>query len=87
MDTNIKEPFAGDPFDHAAPLPIPAETNWRADYRLAFYRNQVIERYELSQIPNGEHLLVATEGSQPQIARIAGDRRVSRLDGGLDRRV
>jgi hypothetical protein len=34
MDTNIQEPFAGDPFDHAAPLPIPAETNWRADYRL-----------------------------------------------------
>ena len=49
------------------------------EYDLAFYRNQLIERYELSQIPNGEHLLVATEGSQPQIARIAGDRRVSRL--------
>src|SRR5207245_8883765 len=49
------------------------------EYGLAFYRNQVIERYDLSQIPNGEHLLVATEGSQPQIARIAGDRRVSRL--------
>ena len=37
MDTNIQEPFAGDLF---APLPTPAETNWRAE-RLAFYRNHV----------------------------------------------
>ena len=49
------------------------------EYGLAFYRNQVISRYELGEIPPGEHLLVAVEGSQPQITKLTGDCRVSHL--------
>jgi 4-amino-4-deoxy-L-arabinose transferase-like glycosyltransferase len=49
------------------------------EYGLAFYRNQVISRYEQGIVPPTEHLLVAPEGLQPEIARIAADRRISRL--------
>ena len=49
------------------------------EYGLAFYRNQAIVRYEWGTIPPGEHLLVAPEGSQPEIARIAVGRRVAWL--------
>jgi 4-amino-4-deoxy-L-arabinose transferase-like glycosyltransferase len=49
------------------------------EYGLAFYRNQVIDRYELGQVPTGEHLLVAPEGSQAAIAKQIAGRRVSYL--------
>jgi 4-amino-4-deoxy-L-arabinose transferase-like glycosyltransferase len=49
------------------------------EYGLAFYRNQIIDRYELGQIPVGEHLVVAPEGSQTAIARQVAGRRVSYL--------
>ncbi|HMK23618.1 MAG TPA: glycosyltransferase family 39 protein, partial [Terriglobales bacterium] len=37
------------------------------EYGLAFYRNQVIPRYEQQQVPDGEHLLVVPEGARPAI--------------------
>ncbi len=49
------------------------------DYGLTFYRNQIPAHYELGQIPSGEHLLVAPEGAEPQIAKVTPDRRVSHL--------
>jgi 4-amino-4-deoxy-L-arabinose transferase-like glycosyltransferase len=49
------------------------------EYGLTFYRNQAITRYEWGTIPPGEHLLVATQGSQAEIARIAADRRIAHL--------
>jgi len=49
------------------------------DYGLAFYRDQIPAHYELGQIPSGEHLLVAPEGAEPQIAKATPDRRVSHL--------
>ena len=49
------------------------------EYGLGFYRNQAIVRYEWGTIPPSEHLLVAPEGSQPEIARIAVGRRVAWL--------
>jgi len=49
------------------------------EYGLAFYRNQVIDRYEWGQVPAGEHLVVAPEGSQAAIAKQVAGRRVSYL--------
>ena len=50
-----------------------------AEFGLQFYRNQAIPRYELDQIPDGEHLVVAPEGREPDLARTAGDRKVTYL--------
>ena len=49
------------------------------EYGLAFYRNQVIDRYERGEIPAGEHLLIAPEGSQARIAGRTAGRRVAYL--------
>lgn len=51
----------------------------QTEYGLAFYRNQIIERYESGQIPATEHLVVAPEGSQTSIAKKVAGRRVSYL--------
>ncbi len=56
-------------------LRLPRET----EYGLQFYRNQNIVRYELGQIPDGEHLLVAREGWQKNIAKWTTGRRVTYL--------
>src|SRR5262249_4080166 len=53
------------------------------DYGLAFYHNQIIAHYEWGQIPSSEHILIALEGHESDIAKIAGDRRVSHLGGSL----
>jgi hypothetical protein len=54
-------------------LRLPRET----EYGLQFYRNQSIARYELGQIPDKEHLLVAREGWQKNIAKWTTGRRVT----------
>jgi 4-amino-4-deoxy-L-arabinose transferase-like glycosyltransferase len=64
--------------NHPLPLAV-AHVSREVEYGLAFYRNQVIDRYELGQIPSGEHLLVAPEGSQVAIAKEVAGRRVSYL--------
>ncbi len=46
------------------------------EYGLQFYRNRNIPRYELGQIPDGEHLLVAHEGWQKNVAKWTAGRRV-----------
>ena len=51
----------------------------QTEYGLAFYRNQIIERYESGQIPATDHLVVAPEGSQTSIAKKVAGRRVSYL--------
>ena len=62
------------------PLPMAvARVSRETEFGLAFYRNQVIDRYELGQVPVGEHLLVAPEGSQVAIAKQVPGRRVSYL--------
>jgi 4-amino-4-deoxy-L-arabinose transferase-like glycosyltransferase len=47
---------------------VPRET----EYGLGFYRDQVVSRYELGQIPEGEHLVVAAQGFQKGVAKAAG---------------
>jgi hypothetical protein len=62
------------------PLPMAvAHVSRETEYGLAFYRNQIIDRYEAGQVPAGEHLLVAPEGSQIAIAKEVAGRRVSYL--------
>jgi 4-amino-4-deoxy-L-arabinose transferase-like glycosyltransferase len=62
------------------PLPLAVSgVSRETEYGLAFYRNQIIDRYESGQIPAGEHLVVAPEGSQTAIAKQVAGRRVSYL--------
>jgi 4-amino-4-deoxy-L-arabinose transferase-like glycosyltransferase len=62
------------------PLPLAVtHVSRETEFGLCFYRNQIINRYELGQIPDGEHLLVAPEGSQTAIAKAVAGRRVSYL--------
>lgn len=65
--------------DRLEPKPLPLAVfgvKRETAYGLAFYRNQVVERYADGQIPSGEHLLVTTNNQQAAIAKIIGDRRV-----------
>jgi 4-amino-4-deoxy-L-arabinose transferase-like glycosyltransferase len=46
------------------------------EFGLEFYRNQPIPRYELGQVPGGEHLVVAPEGLRDAFRRDIPGRRV-----------
>jgi 4-amino-4-deoxy-L-arabinose transferase-like glycosyltransferase len=62
------------------PLPLAvAGVSRETEFGLAFYRNQIIDRYDTGQIPAEEHLVVAPEGSQTAIAKQVAGRRVSYL--------
>jgi 4-amino-4-deoxy-L-arabinose transferase-like glycosyltransferase len=45
------------------------------EYGLQFYFNQNLGRYELGEIPDGEHIVVSQEGNQTRMARRAAGRR------------
>ena len=49
------------------------------EYGLAFYRNQVVERYEAGNIPQGQHLLVAPASWMDNVAQKTSGRKVSFL--------
>jgi 4-amino-4-deoxy-L-arabinose transferase-like glycosyltransferase len=49
------------------------------EFGLQFYRNQAIPRYELEQIPEGEHLLVAEQGRQRGVTKKVRNRQVTYL--------
>ena len=62
------------------PLPLAVFGARReTEFGLAFYRNQIISRYETGEVPSVEHIVVAPSGSKDAIARLVGDRRVSYL--------
>lgn len=62
------------------PMPLAVfRVSRETEFGLAFYRNQIIDRYESGQVPSVEHLLVAPEGSQVAIATQIAGRRVSYL--------
>jgi 4-amino-4-deoxy-L-arabinose transferase-like glycosyltransferase len=62
------------------PLPLAVSgVSRETEFGLAFYRNQIIDRYEQGQIPAVEHLVVAPEGSQTALAKQVVGRRVSYL--------
>jgi len=51
------------------------------EYGLNFYENQALGRYELNQVPSGEHLVIAPPGCLNGISKHAAGRRVAYLGG------
>ncbi len=50
-----------------------------SEFGLQFYRDQPVPRYELGQIPSGEHLVIASEGRESEILKHIPNRKVIRL--------
>lgn len=62
------------------PLPLAVyHVRRELEYGLIFYRNAPISNYDFGNIPRQEHLLVARENSQVEIAKLVAGRRVSYL--------
>ncbi len=62
------------------PLPLAVyHVRRELEYGLTFYRNQPTFNYDWGSVPQGEHLLVAPENSQVEIAKLVTGRRVSYL--------
>jgi 4-amino-4-deoxy-L-arabinose transferase-like glycosyltransferase len=62
------------------PLPLAVyHVRRELEYGLTFYRNQLTFNYDWGSVPAEEHLLVAPEKSQAEIAKLAAGRRVSYL--------
>jgi 4-amino-4-deoxy-L-arabinose transferase-like glycosyltransferase len=49
------------------------------EYGLAFYRDQVVSRYEAGRVPQGEHLLVALPSWRSNVTEWTRERRVTSL--------
>jgi 4-amino-4-deoxy-L-arabinose transferase-like glycosyltransferase len=62
------------------PLPLAVyHVRRELEYGLTFYRNQLTFNYDWGSVPAEEHLLVAPENSQAEIAKLVAGRRVSYL--------
>jgi 4-amino-4-deoxy-L-arabinose transferase-like glycosyltransferase len=51
------------------------------EYGLAFYRNHAVSNYERNEIPAGDHIVVAAEGSQKALESRLSGRRVIEFGG------
>jgi 4-amino-4-deoxy-L-arabinose transferase-like glycosyltransferase len=63
---------------HPRPLAV-YHVRRELEYGLTFYRNRLTFNYEWGSVPQEEHLLVASENSQAEIAKLVAGRRVSYL--------
>ncbi|MGB8061187.1 MAG: glycosyltransferase family 39 protein [Candidatus Sulfotelmatobacter sp.] len=63
---------------HKLPLAVCGASR-EVEYGLAFYRNQVIARYESGDVPSTEHLLVAPLAWMDNVAKLTAGRRVTFL--------
>jgi len=62
------------------PLPLAVyHVRRELEYGLTFYRNRLTFNYDWGSVPPEEHLLVAPENSQAEIAKLVAGRRVSYL--------
>jgi len=62
------------------PLPLAVyHVRRELEYGLTFYRNRLTFNYDWGSVPQEEHLLVAPENSQGEIAKLVAGRRVSYL--------
>jgi 4-amino-4-deoxy-L-arabinose transferase-like glycosyltransferase len=62
------------------PLPLAVyHVRRELEYGLTFYRNQLTFNYDWGSVPAEEHLLVAPENSQVEVAKLVPGRRVSYL--------
>ncbi len=63
---------------HQLPLAV-YHVRRELEYGLMFYRNRLTFNYDWGSVPQGEHLVVAPENSQVEIAKLVAGRRVSYL--------
>ena len=63
---------------HRLPLAVCGASR-EVEYGLAFYRDQVIARYESGDVPSGEHLLVAPPDWKENVTKATAGRRLSFL--------
>ena len=63
---------------HKLPLAVCGATR-EVEYGLAFYRDQVISRYETGNVPAGEHLLVVPPSWKSNVSELTKGRRVTSL--------
>ncbi|MFZ0294223.1 MAG: glycosyltransferase family 39 protein [Candidatus Sulfotelmatobacter sp.] len=63
---------------HQLPLAV-YHVHRELEYGLTFYRNQLVFNYDWGSVPKEEHLVVAPENSQVEIAKLVAGRRVSYL--------
>lgn len=49
------------------------------EYGLNFYQNEAIGRYERDGVPQGDHVVIAREGSEPAIQAAVGARQITAL--------
>ena len=70
----------------ALPLAI-AHVSRQTEYGLAFYRNEVIARYESGQVPAGDHLLVMPEAYEATVEKELAGRRFVTLDSSAAQRL
>jgi len=63
---------------HRLPLAV-YHVRRELEYGLTFYRGQLTFNYDWGRVPQQEHLLVAPENSQVEIAKLVAGRRVSYL--------
>jgi 4-amino-4-deoxy-L-arabinose transferase-like glycosyltransferase len=62
------------------PLPLAVyHVRRELEYGLTFYRNHLTFNYDWGRVPTEEHLLVAPENSQAEVAKLVAGRRVSYL--------
>jgi 4-amino-4-deoxy-L-arabinose transferase-like glycosyltransferase len=70
------------------PLPLAVfHVRRELEYGLTFYRNRLTFNYDWGSVPAEEHLLVAPENSQSEIAKLVAGRRVSYLGNYAAQRV
>jgi 4-amino-4-deoxy-L-arabinose transferase-like glycosyltransferase len=70
------------------PLPLAVyHVSRELEYGLTFYRNHLTFNYDWGSVPSEEHLLVAAENSQGEIAKLAAGRKVSYLGHYAPQRV
>jgi 4-amino-4-deoxy-L-arabinose transferase-like glycosyltransferase len=63
---------------HRLPLAV-YHVRRELEYGLTFYRNQLTFNYDWGSVPREEHLVIAPENSQVEIAKLVAGRRVSYL--------
>jgi 4-amino-4-deoxy-L-arabinose transferase-like glycosyltransferase len=70
------------------PLPLAVyHVSRELEYGLTFYRNHLTFNYDWGSVPSVEHLLVAPENSQVEIAKLVAGRKVSYLGHYAPQRV
>ena len=70
------------------PLPLAVyHVRRELEYGLTFYRNRLTFNYDWGSVPREEHLLVAPQNSQVEIAKLVAGRRVSYLGNYAAQRV